>query len=229
MTFSRTRTLRWRLAMTTAALAIALATALLVNATHADSTAPGTIGARTAPFFPPAAAAGEVAAAQAGFQERFAALRGPGAAIPAASVIRDPGVDRAAAHAIVPASAAQLAKAGATAPGAQLWVAPRDDGTQCLLAQPADAQGPAELCSTLDEADAGYLFMTQSKSASDVELYGVVPDGVDAVTVAFADGSSTTLPVASNAYAAHFDKPTASIAFTDANGVDHKLVAGSDG
>ncbi|HZV76062.1 MAG TPA: hypothetical protein VFF79_20310 [Conexibacter sp.] len=71
--------------------------------------------------------------------------------------------------------------------------------------------------------------MTQSQSASDVELYGLLPDGVDAVTVTFADGSSTTLPVAANAYAARFAKPTASIAFADANGVDHKLVAGSEG
>lgn len=229
MTFSNTRTLRWRLIAAAAVLAIVGIVAVLANATHADSPAAGTVGARTVPFFPPAAAPDQVAAAQAGFQAQFAALRGSANAIPADSVINDPGVDRSAAHEIVPASASALAKAGATVPNARLWVAPRDDGTQCLLAQPADAQGPAELCAALEEASSGYLFMTQSKSASDVDLYGVVPDGVDTVTVRFADGSSTTLPVTANAYAAHFTKPTASIAFTDANGVDHKLVAGSDG
>lgn len=227
MTFAKTHTLR--LLAAAAVLATIGFVAILTTTTHANSAAPDVNGAQTAPFFPPAAAADQVAAARAGFATQFAALRGSSEAIPAASVIRDPGVDRAAAHEIIPASSSALAKVGAEVPQARLWVAPRNDGTECLLAQPADAQGPAQLCASREEAANGQLFMTQTMSASDVELYGMVPDGVDAVTVTFSDGASTTLPVSANAYAARFTKPTASIAFTDGNGVDHKLAAGSDG
>lgn len=227
MTNSNTHVLRRVVA--TALLAVVAGVALLAATTHADPAGPKLDGATPAPFFPPAAATDRAAAEQAGFAAQFAALRGAGDAIPAASIIRDPGVDRGAAHAIAPASSETLAAAGAAVPRADLWVAPRDDGTECLLAQPADAQGPAELCASLDEAGSGHLFMTQSKSESDVELYGLVPDGVEAVTVTFADGSSTRLPVADNAYAARFAKPTATVAFADASGAEHRLVAGSDG
>jgi hypothetical protein len=200
----------------------AVAAAVTAGSTFADSSAPEPTTQPSPPApFPPSVADAQAAQAQAAFAERFALLRGGEAqGLPDQSVLQDPGVDRAAAREIVPAG-------GATAPAARLWVAPRYDGTQCLLAQPADAQGPAEACADVEQATGGYLLLTQSASEDDVELYGLVPDGVERVTVAFADGSSATLPVQGNAYAAQVGRPTQSVSFTDATGELHTLLARS--
>lgn len=227
MTYSTTRTFRWRFVAACAALVIAGIVAVLATSTRAESSADVTT--KSAPLFPAAVGAEQDAQAQSAFRAQFSLLRGADDGLPAAAVIQDPGIDRAAAHEIALASPSALERAGAGTPEARLWVAPRNDGTQCLLAQPADAQGPAVVCSEVGVASDGYLLMTQSRSASDVELYGLLPDGVSAVEVSFVDGSSTTLPVAENAYAAHFAKATTSIAFTDAKGVEHTLDAGIAG
>jgi len=226
---STMRARRWWLTAAVALIAIAVAVAASTGSTHASGTTGDEIGVKTVSPFPAAVAADRNAAAHDGFGAAFATLRGAGAALPAESVVQDPGVDRSAAHEITPVASEAAAKAGAAAPKARLWAAPRYDATECLLAQPADAQGPAQLCATLEQAIGGYLFMTQSASASDVELYGLMPDGFGSVSVTFGDGSSIRLPVVENVYAARFEKPTAALSFVDAAGMEHTLTALSAG
>ena len=75
----------------------------------------------------------------------------------------------------------------------------------------------------------GYFVMTLTPDADHVELYGLMPDGVDAVTVTLADGTTSELPVVDNAYLAQFDQATSTISWHDADGVEHALNAGSNG
>jgi hypothetical protein len=176
--------------------------------------------------FPPVTSHAEAAAQWSSFAERFAVLRiSDAVAMPASSVIVDRGIDRSTVRVIRSASAERLALAGAKPVSSQLWLAPREDGTECILAQPRDAQGPAEICATLDGALAGHLMMTQTWTESDLEIYGLVPDGVHEVTVEFVDETSAVLPVVSNAYAAHLTKPTQAVVFTDAAGMQHRVLA----
>lgn len=57
-----------------------------------------------------------------------------------------------------------------------------------------------------------------SGSASDVQLVGLVPDGVATVTVSFADGTSQSLGVQSNAYALRSDIATETVSFDGPDG-----------
>lgn len=51
-------------------------------------------------------------------------------------------------------------------------------------------------------------------SGSDVWVFGLVPDGVDSVTLTFADDSTTAIKVTNNAFALHATKPTKALSFT---------------
>lgn len=182
-----------------------------------------------APYSQPPAAV--VAASEAAFEDSFALLREPGGeSIPATSVITDSALDVGGARQLTPASAARSAgeEGDPEAPEAAVWVAPRADGTQCLLAQLPEADGPAQTCASAERAIDGYFVMTQSRSATDTEIYGLLPDGVDSVDVALADGTTATLPVVSNAYLARFDQPTVSITWIDGDDVEQTLAAGTD-
>jgi hypothetical protein len=214
--------------MISLAIAIAAVAGIYATASHAGSSS--TLPApQTLPYPTVDGDANAAADRVAAFHASFGLLRDAPNAVSATSVIRDPQVERGEAHALSLASEDTLARAEATRPHAAVWIAARTDGSECLLAQPADAQGPAESCFTPDQALKGYAVMTQSRNASDVDLYGLVPDGVNQVSVTFTDGSTSGLPVVRNGYAAHFEKPTASVAFTDADGVRHELIAGIDG
>jgi hypothetical protein len=220
---------RMRIAIIASIMLAALAfLSTLVTGTWA-ATDESTDEAQSLTVFPPAQSPAEADDRLAAFREQFALLRTPAAAsIPAKAVIVDPGVDRASAREIVPASTARLAAAGARSPQERLWVAARDDGTQCLLALSEEADGPAQVCATPEQAVAGYFLMTTGWSRSRVAIYGLVPDGVEAVTVALRDGTSVVLPVEANAYAAELDVPTQSVSFTDGAGAKHELNAGVD-
>jgi hypothetical protein len=64
-------------------------------------------------------------------------------------------------------------------------------------------------------------------SKDDVEIYGIVPDGVASVWVELADGSREKLSVSDNAYAARFSQATKRVEFEDANGETMNLSAES--
>jgi hypothetical protein len=51
-------------------------------------------------------------------------------------------------------------------------------------------------------------------SGSDVWVFGLVPDGVDSVTLTFADDSTTAIKVTNNAFALHAAKATKALSFT---------------
>lgn len=184
--------------------------------------------AQMAPYAQPPAAV--VAAGEAAFADSFALLREPGGeSIPATSIITDAALDVGGARQLTPASSARLARSDGDPeqPDATVWVAPRADGSQCLLAQLPEADGPAQTCSTAARAVDGYFVMTQSRSTRDTEIYGLLPDGVDSVDVELADGTTATLPVVSNAYLARFDQATVSISWLDGDGIEQTLVAGT--
>ncbi len=222
-----------RLLKVSAILVIALMCAVAFAATRTSADSSGVAEPTTDPVpgftYPPAASPADAAAGQAAVAQRFALFRAEQTVVLASMVIQDPGIDRTAGRELTVASAAVLARSNATTPEARIWVAPRYDGTVCLLPLMRDAQGPAEACATADEADSGHLVMTQSRSSSDVDVYGLVPDGVDGVVVQLADGSKHALPVLDNAYAAHFAQPTESVAFEDASGAMDELTLRSDG
>lgn len=160
MTRSNSHIVKWMIA---AGLALAAIASVLVATTRADSAA-----VQPAPSAFPVAdvSSAQVADRFASFRSNFALLRSAPDAVAATSIILDPEIDRAEGRVVTLASAAALAQSGATRPAAALWVAPRSDGTQCLLAQPPDAQGPAQVCFTPEQAMGGYSLMTRRTSRS---------------------------------------------------------------
>lgn len=163
------------------------------------------------------------------FREQFAVMRTSPNVLPHEWLIQDDKIDRNSGREIAPTNDSALRRAGGFPLTSRLWIAQRSDGSECLLAQPEGFQGPAQSCSTAKNALAGRMFMTQSRSRTDVEIYGLVPDGVDSVTIGFADGTSGQLPVSNNAYSAKFDRPTATVSFSDATGEKVEWTAGIDG
>lgn len=90
--------------------------------------------------------------------------------------------------------------------------------TVCLLILPPLAQGPTGECLAPQTAVAGRLVMTL-EHGREVEIAGVVPDGVERVTVTLASGVRATLPVTGNAYSALLPGPTTAVSFQGADGV----------
>jgi hypothetical protein len=81
--------------------------------------------------------------------------------------------------------------------GTPAWLVPADDGL-CLYVP--DTEGAAITCKTLDEAKAGQLYLVMAPAGKASFAIGVVPEGVDAVQVGNADGSSDELAVSDNTY-----------------------------
>ncbi len=81
------------------------------------------------------------------------------------------------------------------------WVIP-GRGTTCILARAEGALGGAA-CTSSAAADAGQLNIQSAsdKAPGEELLAGVVPDGVDAVTVTLTDGATAALSVRENVYA----------------------------
>jgi hypothetical protein len=223
-------------AICAALLAVAaIGAAAIATATRADSELPARSTQPDVPapaaeaLYPPAAPAAEVAAARAAFEQRFALLRGHETVTLASVVIDDPGIDRGAAHEVRLAPKDALAAAGAAPVRELAWIAPRYDGTQCILGMSPGADGPGEVCGSVDQAADGYLLTTTSWSDRDVEIVGLVPDGVETVAVSLRDGSRSELPVVANVYAGRFDQQTDAVTFTDASGGRHEIPIRSDG
>jgi hypothetical protein len=173
--------------------------------------------------------AAEVAEREALFVENFARLSGPVADdIPATANVVDEAIDLGSSRRLEPVAARRLAGEDAAAPEAAVWVAPREDGTQCLVALMSE-EGGGYGCATPQQAVGGSLMMTLSRDDSHAEIYGLLPDGVDSVTVTLADGTASTLPVVDNTFMARYDQMTSSIAWLDADGVEQTHIATSGG
>ncbi len=123
------------------------------------------------------------------------------------------------AHFADPARAVPIeaaADAPAFADDWQAWIAPGSDpGDICLLSMQPPAIGPGGGCQTLEFAAQGLLIVAAGNAdEGKVEVLGVMPDGVDHVTLTMADGSSRRIPVRDNAYRADVTEATASVSFT---------------
>lgn len=175
---------------------------------------------------PPAAV---VAEREAAFEAEFALLRQPGGdAIPATTNVDDDTLDVADSRQLTPPPAARNAgDDDVEEPEAMVFVTPKADGSQCLLAVLPGAHGPGQTCAFADQAVDGYFLMTYSPDNVVSELYGLMPDDVDEVTVELADGSNVTLPVISNGYMGRFEQPTVAVSWTDGDDVQHSLQATS--
>jgi hypothetical protein len=171
------------------------------------------------------------------FEANFALLRSPGgSSIPATAQIDDPGLQVTESRQVTLPASRALARTSAggdadpQVPDATtVWVIPKDDGTQCLIAYMWDVRQLGGNCATVNDALTARMVMTVSRDGHEAEIVGVVPDGVDEVTVTLADGSSADLPVVDNAYIARFDRATASVRWTDADGVVQSAEIGSGG
>lgn len=176
-----------------------------------------------------ASAASPYARIAPAISDQLAVLRRPlndGDAIPSGVEVTDGYIDWAHARRIAPV--APGGDRGADTISSALWLSPATDGSVCLQPKPPEADGPALACADAGQVAAGQLVMTQTWDRSNVELYGVVPDGVTSVRVTFEDGSVRSLPVGENVYSARFDKPTRTVAFTDADGSRHVVNAGTE-
>jgi len=220
-------------------VALALVGALAVTAVALLHDPSSTVAADEAPAEQPAnpyAPRQSPAELEAAFAANFALLRAPSDdAVPATLPVDDPTIQLDQSRALTPPPARALARAGTTSastpeqPATDVWVAPKDDGSQCLLVYLSTDGTLGRTCAFPVQAVAGQFLITMSRTGEDAELYGLMPDGVDTVTVTLADDSEATVPVLDNAYMAQFDQPTESISWTDADGVEHTTPAGAGG
>lgn len=216
------------LALIACAIVVAALVALTGGGTAHSEDAP-TAAAQPANSHDARPSAAVVAELEAEFEEQFALLRQPGGDdIPATTNVDDDSLDIAASRQLTPPPAARLAgDDDVEEPEALAFVTPKDDGSQCLLVVRPGAYGPGQTCAFADQAVDGYFLLTYSPDNVTSELYGLMPDGVDEVTVDLADGSSVTLPVISNGYMGRFEQPTVAVSWTDADNVEQSLGAGS--
>jgi hypothetical protein len=184
----------------------------------------------------PSASSQSPAELEEAFAADFALLRTPGGAdIPATARLDDPGLRIDESRRLTPPPSRVLARVSTSGdadpqdPDAIAWVIPKDDGSQCLIAYLTDVQQFGTGCAYPADAVAGRFVLTLSRTGEDAGIYGLMPDGVDSVTVDLADGSSAELPVVDNAYMALFDRPTEAVRWTDAGGVEQTVNIGSGG
>lgn len=226
-----TPTLRRLLLLLAGAAVVAALVALTGGGTAQSENAPAAAPqpSPTRPYVQPSAAV--VAAREAAFEEQFALLREPGGgAIPASTHISDAALDIGASRQLTPATAARLTgEDDVEQPESLVFVTPRADGSQCLLAVEPGTHAPHQTCAYADQAVDGYFVMTAEGTDGATEIYGLLPDGVDEVAVELADGGSVTLPVIANGYMARFEQQTTAVSWTDGDGVQHSLEAGSGG
>jgi hypothetical protein len=151
-----------------------------------------------------------------------------GSAAPMATATLDPKLlagmrQRAAAG--TPASQTMIdidtaRQALAITEGTQVIAGSASGGQVCvMLSTTVDTGGPDALpvnvptCVAADEFQHNGVSETFG-SGSDVWVFGLVPDGVDSVTLTFADDSTTAIKVTNNAFALHATKATKALSFT---------------
>lgn len=121
------------------------------------------------------------------------------------------------------------ARRGQATNGSQVWVAPATN-LICLLSELPDqaVAVPATTCQTLTSALQGKALLVVG-SAPKIQIAGIVPDGVDSVTISFDDGSSAVAPVQDNTYVATVARPTASVKFDTPAGPVELAAPSADG
>lgn len=112
--------------------------------------------------------------------------------------------------------------------GWQLWTAPGDKYV-CLSAKgPKSETGNARNCGLVDQTMTNGLFGVSHPAPSDglpagtAELSGMLPDGVETVTVQLAGGGSARAPVVDNAIAETFAVEPTGVTWVDGAGVERR-------
>jgi hypothetical protein len=106
--------------------------------------------------------------------------------------------------------------------GESLWLVRSGTNTLCLHAGAGSSTVTG--CGPLSGAARGGATVTY-RQAGRTQIAGAVPDGVDAVSVGFADGSSRQLAVANNGFSGSFSSPPDSVAFDGPAGPQSAPVA----
>jgi hypothetical protein len=102
-----------------------------------------------------------------------------------------------------------------TAPGT--WIVP-GDGYVCV-ANATPGEGALGFgCATPDDVEKGLLAPADIDANGNGVLTGVLPDGVDEVTLVNHDGATRTVAVERNTYRAAIDASLKEVRFTDAGG-----------
>ena len=103
-----------------------------------------------------------------------------------------------------------------------VFIAGGPHDTVCLLVLPPGAAGPGGQCTPAGVAASGRSVVTQERRSeewpSQVEIYGVVPDGIERVKVTLDDGTTTILPVSANTYSAALPGPARTVSYTAPDG-----------
>lgn len=107
-----------------------------------------------------------------------------------------------------------------TAPGT--WIVP-GDGYVCV-ANTTPGEGALGFgCATPEDVQKGLLAPADIDENGNGVLTGVLPDGVDEVTLVGKDGSTRAVAVERNTYRAAIDANLKEVRFTDAEGGEHVL------
>jgi hypothetical protein len=112
-----------------------------------------------------------------------------------------------------------------TAPG--VWIVP-GDGYVCVANTPPSGGGVGFGCATTEDVGRGLLAPSDVDADGNGVLTGVLPDGVDHVTLVDRDGSTRDVDVDRNTYRAEIDANLKEVRFTGPDGVDHALPMGWD-
>lgn len=95
---------------------------------------------------------------------------------------------------------AQLARLAQTTPsGSRVYLIPTAEGA-CLASSSFVEQGCTSTAQASNGDSVQSVICAPSLPASDVEIYGVLPDSASSVTVTHADGSTSSVPVQGNTF-----------------------------
>lgn len=96
--------------------------------------------------------------------------------------------------------AGTITKVAVGNPNLNVLVAKSSEGGVCVSVERRGAKGAGGSCATADLLKTGATAQVHEANG-EITVAGVVPDGVSAVTVGFADGTSETVPVVDNGWA----------------------------
>lgn len=100
---------------------------------------------------------------------------------------------------------------------ADLWVAPSADGV-CLLMLSPGAYGPGGSCSRGDDPLGGQRMTYVIYADDDIDVAGLVHDGVSSVQLTLASGERLELPVEDNVWSTNVSSEPAEVQFELPNG-----------
>jgi hypothetical protein len=102
-----------------------------------------------------------------------------------------------------------------------VWVLPGSGGACLLRADPTAAHAYGVNCDEAAETAAGQLVGTYVSPSGQVTVYGLAPDSNATVTVSFANGTSSDVPVVDNVFATTGPSAATSVSLKSVSGQAH--------